>query len=155
MSQPTTPGQAKSSGVKWSNFEKYLCGEYLEPNQELVLTITSVEVRELWSKKDKRMIPAPVLFFKETRQGLPLSISENRRMMHRLFGNDSQACVGQRIRLKMTPREVGGETKHPIYIVGKVTDPDPKPAPASLQSNPTAPKAAPARTPPTTPGTGK
>lgn len=111
----------KPNDFKWSEFEAYLSGEYFPPDKEFTFTIARVAICELWSKKEQRKVQSPVLFFKETRPGLPITSSENRRMLNRLFGNNASACIGKRVRVKMIPRKVAGEQKHPLYIVGNGT----------------------------------
>ncbi len=126
--QPGTPragngnGNGNAAKPKWSNFERYLCGEYITPHQKFTLTVARVDILPVYMKRAQANVPTPVLFFKEATQGFPVTITANRRKLNKLFGNDMHSCVGKRIVFEVRPKEVAGEMMFPIYVIGKVED---------------------------------
>ena len=58
------------------------------------LTIDQVVVEDVYSQAEKRLRPAPVLYFKETKKGLVLS-GTNQDALQALFGDDVTGLLRQ------------------------------------------------------------
>jgi hypothetical protein len=87
------------------------------------------------SQAEKRLRPAPVLYFKETKKGLVLS-GTNQDALQATFGDDVTGCFGKRVLLEPTPMRVAGRELVVIRLKAAPT--------AGLAgSNGTGPKAAP------------
>jgi hypothetical protein len=71
------------------------------------VTIDQVVVEDVYSQAEKRLRPAPVQYFKETKKGLVLSAT-NQDALQALFGDDVTACFGKRVLLEPTPMCVAG-----------------------------------------------
>jgi hypothetical protein len=121
--------------MKWSDFDRWLKADHLQ-RKARSLTIDQVVVEDVYSQAEKRLRPAPVLYFKETKKGLVLS-GTNQDALQGLFGDDVTGCFGKRVLLEPTPMRVAGResTHHGVTGVIRI-----KAAPAS---NGTGPKVAP------------
>ncbi len=116
--------------MKWSDFDRWLKADHLQ-GKARSLTIDQVVVEDVYSQAEKRLRPAPVLYFKETKKGLVLS-GTNQDALQALFGDDVTGCFGKKVLLEPTPMRVAGRELVVIRIKG---------APSG---NGTGPKAAPA-----------
>ncbi len=74
------------------------------------LTIDQVVVEDVYSQAEKRLRPAPVLYFKETKKGLVLS-GTNQDALQALFGDDVTGCFGKKVLLEPTPMRVAGRER--------------------------------------------
>ena len=74
------------------------------------LTIDQVVVEHVYSQAEKRLRPAPVLYFKETKKGLVLS-GTKQDALQALFGDDVTACFGKRVLLEQTLMRVAGRER--------------------------------------------
>ena len=83
--------------MKWSDFDRWLKADHLQ-GKARSLTIDQVVVEDVYSQAEKRLRPAPVLYFKETKKGLVLS-GTNQDALQALFGDDVTACFGKRVLL--------------------------------------------------------
>ena len=92
--------------MKWSDFDRWLKADHLQ-GKARSLTIDQVVVEDVYSQAEKRLRPAPVLYFKETKKGLVLS-GTNQDALQALFGDDVTACFGKRVLLEPTPMRVAG-----------------------------------------------
>jgi hypothetical protein len=66
------------------------------------LTIDQVVVEDVYSQAEKRLRPAPVLYFRETKKGLVLS-GTNQDALQALFGDDVTTCCGSGLRQAGAP----------------------------------------------------
>lgn len=92
--------------MKWSDFDRWLKADHLQAKARS-LTIDQVVVEDVYSQAEKRLRPAPVLYFKETKKGLVLS-GTNQDALQVLFGDDVTGCFGKRVLLEPTPMRVAG-----------------------------------------------
>ena len=92
--------------MKWSDFDRWLKADHPQ-GKARSLTIDQVVVEDVYSQAEKRLRPAPVLYFKETKKGLVLS-GTNQDALQALFGYDVTACFGKRVQLEPTPMRVAG-----------------------------------------------
>jgi hypothetical protein len=98
----------------WSQFDKWLKGYHLK-GKRAQLTITRATIET--THPNGREQATPVLWFKETQKGLPLS-DINRAMLVKLFGDDPAQCIGKIITLEAMPMTVAGASKLPVRIIG-------------------------------------
>lgn len=131
--------------MKWSDYDAYLNPAHFAGKTEVVLTVREVTADHVYRQKEKREIETPVLWFKETKKGLVLSRT-NRLMLAQLYGDDAAQCIGQKVRLKLTPMRVAGKDMQVIRVhpVGASAG-NGKP-PTSGQPEPAAPTGSPAAT---------
>lgn len=134
MSYPTKPYQTRTpaprpapvapkgnaNSFKWSKYEKFLVGEYFKDGQEFVLTIRAVVEQSVFSQREQKEISAPVLYFAECAQGLPITITANRRALARWFGDVATNAVGHKVKLQAKRIKVAGSWKTPLYLVAQV-----------------------------------
>ncbi len=71
--------------MKWSDFDRWLKADHLQGNARS-LTIDQVVIEDVYSQAEKRLRPAPVLYFKETKKGLVLPGTEPGRAAGALRG---------------------------------------------------------------------
>jgi hypothetical protein len=76
------------------------------------LTIDQVVVEDVYSQAEKRLRPAPVLYFKETKKGLVLS-GTNQDALQALFGDDVTTCCGSGFRQEGVARADAGARRRP------------------------------------------
>lgn len=101
--------------MKWSDYDEYLNPSHFAGKTEAVLTIREVTADHVYRQREKREIETPVLWFRETKKGLVLSRT-NRLMLAQLFGDDAARCIGQKVRLKLTPMRVAGREMQVIRV---------------------------------------
>jgi hypothetical protein len=87
--------------MKWSDFETRIKPEMLN-GKAFALTITKV-VQETVHPQPNQSEEGTALYFKETNKSIVLN-AVNRRTLWRLFGDETQACIDQRIKLYTEPR---------------------------------------------------
>ena len=90
--------------MHWSDFDPYLRPESLGDGPR-TFEITGVAVKEFGT--NGHTTHRPVLSFKETDKGLVLSLSQSRVLATR-FGDNVDACIGQRVTLQAVPVQVNG-----------------------------------------------
>lgn len=133
--------------MKWSDYDAYLNPAHFAGKTEVVLTVREVTADHVYRQKEKREIETPVLWFKETKKGLVLSRT-NRLMLAQLYGDDAAQCIGQKVRLKLTPMRVAGKDMqviriHPVSANGATSGagngkgPNSQPEPAAPAGNAT------------------
>jgi hypothetical protein len=124
--------------MKWSDFDKWLCGKHLQ-GRPATLTIREIVIEDVYQQTAKGKVRTPVAYFKETTKGLVLTPT-NQDKLEALFGDAIAACAGQRIIIEPVELRVGGQDRLVVRITGKGAppkpstnghDPDPQSSPAS------------------------
>jgi hypothetical protein len=113
--QPKTIADKGSYTDQCSDYDEYLNPIHFAGKTEVTLIIREVTADHVYRQKEKREIETPVIWFKETRKGLVLSRT-NRLALAQLFGDDAAKCIGQKVRLKLTPMRVAGKDMQVIRV---------------------------------------
>ncbi|HEX8836771.1 MAG TPA: hypothetical protein VF748_07540 [Candidatus Acidoferrum sp.] len=105
-------------------------------NQHWTLTIDDIRQEELQSN-DGRKQKKPVLYFRRTKKGLVLNVTNSRTIEHS-YGDEMDDWIGRDITLFVREVEARGETVNAIRV--RVPQPGQSTVPAHLQPRPeTAP----------------
>lgn len=101
--------------TSWTDYEPYLKGDMLPLDKMITVTIARVTIEKCHPKAGSAAVDTPVLYFVGKKKGLPLS-KTNIRVLRGLFGDEMEACVGQKIAIRAEQRSVAGRTLTPIYL---------------------------------------
>ena len=99
----------------WSDFESYLRGDMLPLDKSIPVTIERVTIEKCHPKAGSPAVDTPILYFKGKKRGLPLS-KINIHTLRTLFGDDMEACVGQKIIIRSERRTVAQRSLTPVYV---------------------------------------
>lgn len=107
--------------MNWSDFEKYLKPVHLGGKARIV-TIARIAIEETHPRPGVTE-DSPVGYLAEYKQGLILSPT-NRTTLIELFGDDVEACIGQKVVIKVVPLKVAGKEKTPVRIFKYTPQPE-------------------------------